>query len=484
MKIRTRLIISNVAMLVIPPLILFLIGGVLQHALSGRAGFADYRKRTGRLDSAQTLLLSRTIAENPRFWADAETARRLAEALDWAGDLAVFSGERPLWISDGSDEDAVRKGIAAFLEDGVSTRHRRGPPRRRVLVSYAWDFAVGGEDDATFYFLVDYRRMLAQWRFPFLLFTSLVALVFVLTTGFLARMVSRSVLRPLRGLENRALRIRDGDLSPVTDGRPRPSGRDSDEFDQVFRSFDEMRGRLKASLERQEAMERNRQEMTASISHDLRTPLAAIKGYAEGLRDGVAEAPEKRRLYIDTILAKSRFMERLIEDFFLLSRLRTADFPYDKRAMDLRDWLREYLDELAPDYPGLSIRRGAFPAAPCPVRIDPFRLGRLVTNLVQNAASYTEAGKGVLTVSLAAEAGTAVVRFADNGIGIPQEERERVFDYHYRADASRHRGGSGLGLSIARLIATGHGGSVRAEAAREDEGGGACLVLALPMEEA
>ncbi len=484
MKIRTRLILSNVAMLVIPPLILFLIGGVVQRALTDRAGFADYRKRTGRLDSAQTLLLSRTIAENPRFWAEPETARRLSAGLDWAGSLAVFSGERPLWISDGADEEAVRRAVQAFRENGAAARP--GPPfrRSRVLVSYAWDFAVAGEENATFYFLVDFRRMLAQWRFPFLLFASTVALVFVLTTGFLAWMVSRSVLRPLRGLEERALRIRDGDLSPVADGRPRSAARDSDEFDPVFRSFDEMRARLKASLERQEAMERNRQEMTASISHDLRTPLAAIKGYAEGLRDGVAEAPEKRRLYIDTILAKSRFMERLIEDLFLLSRLRTVDFPYDKRMMDLRVWLRDYLDELAPDHPGLSIRLGAVPRAPCPVRIDAFRLGRLVANLVQNAAAYTEAGKGTLTVSLGAEAGVAVVRFADNGIGIPEEERERVFDYHYRADASRHRGGSGLGLSIARLIATGHGGSIRAEAAREDEGGGACLVLALPMEEA
>jgi histidine kinase len=481
MKIRTRLILSNVAMLVIPLFIFFLVGAILQHALDEKSNFFNYRKRSGRLTSAQTLLLSRTIAENPRFWTDGTTLVRLSEGLDWAGSLAVFSGEEPLWISTGAADTAVENAVSAFLRNRQDTRHRRGFPGRRVIVSYAWDFAVPGGGIATFYFLRDLRRMLSEWRTPVLLFFLFVTLILVLTNGFLTWMVSRSVLKPLRRLEERALRIRDGDLTPV-DTKQRAAAKDSDEFDQVFRSFDEMRRRLKASLEQQETMERNRQEMIANISHDIRTPLAAIKGYAEGLRDGVAETPEKKNKYIDTILGKSRLMDRLIEDLFLFSRLKTADFPYDKRTVDLCVWLQEFVDELRPDYPGLSISFGGFPSAPCRALVDPFRMGRLVSNLVQNAASYTEPGTGKLTVTVSAEAGTAVVRFADNGNGIRAEERERVFDYHYRGDQSRHREGSGLGLSIARLIATGHGGNIQAEEARKDEGGGACLVLTLPLE--
>lgn len=482
MKIRTRLILSNVAMLVIPLFIFSLVGGFLQHAPIDKADFANFRKRTGRLESAQTLLLSRTIAETPLFWADEAVMASLSQGLDWAGSLAVFSDTRPLWISKGADIEAVQKTVSAFLKNSPDTQRQRKFPNRGVLVSYAWDFAVPGEGVATFYFLTDFPRMMAQWRLSFLLFFSFVVSVFVLTNAFLTWMVLRGVLRPLRRLEERTLRIRDGDLSPVGETPPRPRSKTADEFDQVFRSFDEMRVRLKTSLEQQEAMERNRQEMIASISHDLRTPLAAIKGYAEGLRDGVAGTPEKTGKYIETILGKSRFMERLIEDLFLVSRLKTADFPYDKRPIDLCVWLNEYVDELRPDYPGLSLSFGELPESPCLVRIDTFRMGRLVANLVQNAAAYTESGKGSLTISIHLEAGTAVVRFADNGSGIPAEERERIFDYHYRADQSRHRGGSGLGLSIARLIAAGHGGSMHAEKANDDEGGGACLVLTLPTE--
>jgi signal transduction histidine kinase len=469
-------------MLMIPPFFLFLLGGFIQHALSGNVDLSNYRKRTGRLDSAQTLLLSRTIAENPRFWTVPETMARLSEGLDWAGSLAVFSGDRPLWISEGSNAAYVSIAVTEFLEKYPEYPKHGNLRSRGIRVSYAWDFVVPDMGMATFYFLVDFRRMLAQWRWPTLFFFTFIALVLAATNGLLTWMVSRSVLIPLRRLEERALRIRDGDLAPVRDTRARPGSKDSDEFDQVFRSFDEMRRRLKASLEQQEAMERNRLEMIASISHDLRTPLAAIKGYAEGLQDGVAETAEKKRAYIDTILGKSRFMERLIEDLFLLSRLRTADFPYDMRPIDLRVWLAEYIDELRPDYPGLSIRFAEIPPSPCVASIDPFRMGRVVTNIVQNAAAYTQADRGTLTVTLKIEAGSAVVRFADNGSGIPAEERERVFDYHYRSDQSRHREGSGLGLSIARLIAAGHGGSIRAEEARAEEGGGACLVLTLPLE--
>jgi signal transduction histidine kinase len=469
-------------MLVIPLFVFSLVGGILQHASLDKTDFTNFRKRTGRLESGQTLLLSRTIAENPRFWTDDAVMASLSESLDWAGSLAVFSNTRPLWVSKGADPEAIQNAVSEFLKNSPDTQRRRRFPNRGVLVSYAWAFNVPGEGVATFYFLTDFPRMMAEWRLSFLLFFSFVASILVLTNGFLTWMVSRSVLRPLRHLEERTLRIRDGDLTPIAETKPRSRSKDADEFDQVFRSFDEMRVRLKTSLEQQEAMERNRQEMIASISHDLRTPLAAIKGYAEGLRDGVAGTPEKVGKYIETILGKSRFMERLIEDLFLVSRLKTADFPYDKRPIDLRVWLNDFIDELKPDYPGLSFSFGDIPASPCLVRIDTFRMGRLVANLVQNAAAYTEQGKGSLTISIRVEAGTAVVRFADNGSGIAPEERERVFDYHYRADQSRHRGGSGLGLSIARLIAAGHGGSMRAEKARDDEGGGACLVLILPTE--
>lgn len=342
-----------------------------------------------------------------------------------------------------------------------------------VVLSFMFDLGHGR---------LDRREMAAPYIWPAMVYMLGVAVILILTNGTLAALVSRSITRPLAQLEARALRIRDGDLSPVMPPRPaRKGGRD--EFDPAFDAFDEMRERLRVSLERQLEEEANRRELIASISHDLRTPLAVIKGYAEGLRDGVASDPAKSAAYIQTILSKAAQLDRLIEDLFLFSSLELDGFTWDLHPMALGDFLSDCMDELAADHPalGVSVSGGANP----PVRLDAQKLRRVFANVVQNAASYaataasSEAGQRArLDVSLRTDSGKAIVVLRDYGPGLLPGTEDRVFERFYRADASRAGGGAGLGLAIARRIVAGHGGTIHAQNA---EGGGAAFTIELPV---
>lgn len=326
------------------------------------------------------------------------------------------------------------------------------------------------------------REIPASYFWPSVVYMLGVCIILILTNGSLAALVSRSITRPLALLEARALRIRDGDLSPVGSVRARRTG-ERDEFDPVFDAFDEMRERLRVSLERQLEDEANRRELIASISHDLRTPLAVIKGYAEGLRDGVATDPQKSAAYIQTILSKAAQLDRLIEDLFLFSSLELDGFAWDLHPVALGSFLSDCMDELAADHPALSVKTvcGSDPL----VRLDAQKLRRVIANIVQNAASYAatagsaESGQKMrLDVTLQTDHGKVVVVLRDYGPGLLPGTEDRVFERFYRADASRAGGGAGLGLAIARRIVAGHGGTIRAENA---EGGGAAFIIELPV---
>ncbi len=249
-----------------------------------------------------------------------------------------------------------------------------------------------------------------------------------------------------------------------------------DEFGRVETAFEEMRERLHRSLAGRVAEEENRREMIASISHDLRTPIAAILGYAEGLHDGVADTREKQDRYLAIIRNKAELMTRLVDDLSLFSGFETGGVVLDRAPVDFATFLGEVLDELDFDYPGLRIERGAFEATT--LSCDATQIKRVIANIVQNAARH--AAPCSLLVTLSRADGALNVAFADDGPGIAAEDLPRVFERFYRGDKSRNprTGSQGLGLSIARMIVEAHGGEIHAES---PPGAGTRIVMRLPF---
>ncbi len=298
----------------------------------------------------------------------------------------------------------------------------------------------------------------------------------VLLSLLLARTQIRRIMRPVNALTQAARRVEAGDLStPVGYGG-------QDEFSAVCAAFDHMQEHLRQEREKSASYEKARTDLVAGISHDLRTPLTSVKGYIKGMRDGVANTPEKREQYLDVAYRKACDMERLLQRLFYFSRMETGNLPLNLVSTDLGEFVarfaRETQEELA-ETGGKVVLRGA-PAAH-PVRMDREQMYRVLTNLKENALRYAGAEELVLTLTVWRQGDRECLRFADNGRGVSPEQLPHLFEQFWRGDSARSsKGGegSGLGLYIVQYIVQAHGGTVQAK-----NDGGLVIELALPCEE-
>ena len=286
----------------------------------------------------------------------------------------------------------------------------------------------------------------------------------------------RHVTGPLKRLKKAASEIRDGNLGYEL------AIAGQDEFAELAASFEQMRIRLKDTMRMQERAEAERRAMMASITHDLKTPITSIMGYAEGIIDGVAGTPEKTREYAEVISKKARSLQLLSDDLSLLSRLENAQLPLDRQEEDVG----ALVSELASDYfHGNAGAKLALSLAPgVRAMLDREKIVRILTNLFQNSEKYKkpEQSGPELSITLAAQNSSALLTVSDNGISVAQSDLPRLFEQFYRADSSRgQKGGSGLGLSIARQLVNLHGGKIWIYG---NPGGGLCVSISLPISQA
>ncbi len=312
----------------------------------------------------------------------------------------------------------------------------------------------------------------------------IVALILLAADGAAGVYFILRLTGPLRRVESAALAMSSGDLdTPV-------AGDQILELSRVFGALDTMRSKIKDLLGRERDREADRRELIANLSHDLRTPLSSIRGYVDGLREGIADTPQKRERYLGVLDQKIQDLDRMIGQIFLLSTLEAQASPPELRRIDLRAFLRDSLEELRLAHGSEEAIFVAAPemeaeAAPLFAVADPLQLRRVTENLVDNSLRHS--GKRPVSIffsisRLEPEEGTRPsVRFTieDDGRGIPQEELGRVFERFFRGDPSRAGGGFGLGLAIARQIIEAHGGTISAS---RGANGGAAFSIVLPLE--
>ncbi|HVF58257.1 MAG TPA: ATP-binding protein [Thermoanaerobaculia bacterium] len=223
-----------------------------------------------------------------------------------------------------------------------------------------------------------------------------------------------------------------------------------------------------------------RRDFVANVSHELKTPLSAIRGFAETLRDGALDEPETARRFTGRILEQSRRLEALLADLLTLSRLESVGPPVEAEAVDLEALARGALELVArrAEERGVRLELEAAPLPPVPGDAD--ALERLLCNLLDNAIKYNRPD-GSVTLALSRDGERAVVEVRDTGIGIPPEAVPRLFERFYRVDKGRAReeGGTGLGLAIVKHVAQSHGGQVEVESR---PGQGSTFRVRLPLQ--
>ena len=238
-------------------------------------------------------------------------------------------------------------------------------------------------------------------------------------------------------------------------------GSEYDEIDMLCNNFDMMRKELKRAREREKYMKKERNMLLANISHDLKTPITSIKGYVEGIQDGIADTPEKMKRYLDTIHTKAEVIDDLVNNLSVFSKLELSRLIFEFKEGDINSFMRDFVDDYRLDLEKNGIKLETdIPIDEVIVRMDYEKISRVFSNLIDNAVKYRSEDNPTLSVSTMCSDGGVYVNISDNGIGIDENELKNVFDGFYRVDSSRSIKGSGLGLGIAKQIVEKHGGKI------------------------
>lgn len=477
MTIRRKLQISNILMLVIP-VVVMAAAGLLCFKLKDNHYFdavEDILEYDGGAYYAQSLCFS--------YWQDFEENPDKA-AADLQVDLAAMGFH--LWVSRDGEErysnlaeeeeeraeqllekrDTAVKGMILSEGDAdliLNQEELDGVPWTMMAIR------LNGPESSSTGRTGSVNRLLVIF-----LILALAAIgAILLTNAILAFCVSRSILTPMKRLQEGANRIEEGDLDFDFGEIPQ------DEIGEVCRDFDRMRLRLKEATRARLEYENYRRELLAGISHDLRTPLTSIKGYADGLLEGIADTEEKRQRYYRAIRTRAGDMEALADSLSSFSRLENRKLNLSAQPCRLSDFLGDLLEGYAVE----AEKKGILFINDVPrdevwLRLDEAEMKRVFINLFENSAKYRSRSQSVIHLSRRCDGTMVEIRVADDGPGVPEEDLEHIFNSFYRGDRSRTNpaGGSGLGLAVARQIVEGHGGTIRAENDR-----GLTVILCLPQ---
>lgn len=285
-----------------------------------------------------------------------------------------------------------------------------------------------------------------------------IILILILTALGLCTWTYRGVMTPLTQLKEATKNIKEGNLDFTIE----KTG--VDEIGDLCDDFEEMRKRLKESAEEKVAFDKENKELISNISHDLKTPITAIKGYVEGIQDGVASSPEKLNKYIRTIYNKANDMDRLIDELTFYSKIDTNKIPYNFSKINVAEYFGDCVEEVGLDMETRGIELGYFNYVDEDVVViaDAEQMKRVINNIIGNSLKYLDKKKGILNIRIKDDGDFIQVIIEDNGKGIAAKDLPYIFDRFYRTDSSRNssKGGSGIGLSIVKKIIEDHGGRI------------------------
>lgn len=320
------------------------------------------------------------------------------------------------------------------------------------------DFLFSDESEGSIFIVVQVKNIIPQVKSFIYGMTFITILVLIATSGILIAWIYKSIVKPIRILQEATHKITEGNLNFTL----KING--NNEICELYSDFEEMRIRLKDSAKEKVNNDKDGKELISNISHDLKTPITAIKGYVEGILDGVADTPEKIDKYIKTIYIKANDMERLIDELTFYSKIDTNKIPYTFGKINIDRYFKDCVEELSLDFESKNIDLTYFNYADEEIMIiaDAEQLKKVINNIIGNSVKYIGDKKGVINVRIKDVGDFIQIEIEDNGKGIAVKDLTHIFDRFYRTDVSRNslQGGSGIGLSIVKKIIEDHGGKV------------------------
>lgn len=412
----------------------------------------------------------REIAEeNPEKFNDESYLEhidyRLSEKLS---ELVVRKNGVYTYQSEVLKEKNIDELLPAYDEDEniCDVAHYKGGDYQTLVKQINFSDSQGNEYSVSI--LTSLNQIVPQLKMFAIELFAAVFLILVITSLILNLWIYRSVVTPLNKLKLATHNIQAGNFDFEMPNVPK------NEIGDVCRDFEEMRVILKQSSEDKIRSDMEEKELIRNISHDLKTPLTAIKGYVEGIQDGIADTPQKQEKYLRTIANKVNDMDKLIDELTIYSKLDTNRVPYSFAKIPIKGYFDDCCEEIKIDLEaqGIDLDYRCYAGDDVFIVADAEQLKRVINNIVSNSVKYRdESRKEKITIAVYDEGDYVHILLADNGKGIGARELPRIFERFYRTDSSRNsrQGGSGIGLAIVKKIIEDHKGKIWAESV-EGEG--------------
>ena len=483
MKFKTRLRVTFISIILLPLLLTimaFVMIAIYLMNYSQGLSLTDidysmmsenFREFTNTTDQAYYVLLDQVKEDSSRLedkeyldHINEEVSRKSTYIIVRKGDKMYYAG----------NEDAAQKifeKLPAYGEENLSDDSGYFYNELEKYVKQI-DFTFRDGTPGSIFIVTKVNSLISRHLLIDMFVAIIVILIF--TSLMLTQWIHKGVFEPINELNVAMRKIKEGNFDYVleTDARG--------EIGDLYRNYEDMRLRLKESTEENTQHEKQNKELVSNISHDLKTPITAIKGYVEGIMDGVADTPEKMDRYIRTIYNKANEMDRLINELTFYSKIDTNRIPYTFNKIHISDYFEDCVDELSVELEssGVSLTYFNYLEEDAVVIADAEQLKRVINNIVSNSLKYMDKPKGVINIRLRDVGDFIQIEIEDNGKGIAQKDLANIFERFYRTDASRNssKGGSGIGLSIVKKIMEDHGGQVWATS---KEGTGTTMYLAL-----
>lgn len=481
MKFRTRLQVTFAAIIILPLVLTILafiiIGACLFHPNQNLTiteidytmmsdGIQSYGKITEELFAQ----MMDELQANPQ---KAEEISYLEEKNKEIGNkfsyLIVRKGNR-LYFAGDETAQIIFERLPEYDEGGHGDKIYYFNDIQRIVKQIDFRFSDG--EEGTLFIVTHIKSLISKT----LLIDMLIAIVLILlfTSIMLTRWIHKGVFLPVNELNTAMQNIAEGNFEY------RLSETGKGEIAELYHNYEEMRLRLKESGEEKVQQEKQNRELISNISHDLKTPITAIKGYVEGIMDGVADTPEKMDKYIRTIYNKANDMDRLINELTIYSGINSNRIPYNFHRINVADYFKDCVEEVGLDLESKNIELNySNLVSPGVVVIaDPEQMKRVINNIIGNSVKYMDKAQGVIDIRILDEIDSIRIEIEDNGKGIAAKDLPNIFERFYRTDSSRNssKGGSGIGLSIVKKIVEDHGGYIWATS---KEGEGTCMHFVL-----
>ncbi len=477
MTFKHKLLLAFVTIIFLPVLlciIAFLIVGNVLALQDGARQLQNYntladnvQTNSAVIDSLYNEVREKT-EQDPYALENKEYDGELAEKLQGYNCYILIRKDQEIYYTD-NQKDANRLFTALPQYRGNSAQGAgSGYVLKNSRLIRQMDFSFSDGAQGSFFVVTQVVFMFSK-KFVVAMFFAILA-VLCITGAILTSWLKRSLYEPVRALNIAMNNIRDGNFEY------RLQTNDKGEIGELYRNYEDMRLRLKETAEEKLEDEKHDRELISNISHDLKTPITSIKGYVEGLLDGVANTPEKQRKYLQTILNKSNDMNNLINELTLYSKIDSNRIPYNFQKINLADYFADCVEEIGMDMEarGIKLNYDNLVSPDTMIIADPEQLKRVINNIISNSVKYMDKSHQTIDIRILDEQDSVRIEIEDNGKGIAARDLPNIFDRFFRTDSSRNsaQGGSGIGLSIVRKIIEDHGGYIWATSR---EGVGTCM---------